>query len=156
MEHRDGATCLIVRDGKILMTKNQREHVYFSLPGGAIEEGETPEDAAIRELFEECGVRGTIIRKLSTYHMPLDEGVTIHSFLVDIGEQTPVLGHDPTDLDECQTLVGLEWKYFHEVSQRDRMFLVMLGIMGVREFLNEIQGWDDSDNYPPPRQTKNE
>ena len=31
--------------------------VFWKLPGGKIEEGETPEEAAVREAFEELGIR---------------------------------------------------------------------------------------------------
>jgi len=43
----------------------------WDLPKGRIEAGETPEEAAIREVEEECGVSGlTIKRKLpSTFHL---------------------------------------------------------------------------------------
>lgn len=43
----------------------------WDLPKGKIDEGETPEIAAIREVEEECGVKGLeIIRQLdSTYHI---------------------------------------------------------------------------------------
>ena len=40
--------------GEIILYRGKRG---WELPGGSIEEGETPEEAATRELFEECGVR---------------------------------------------------------------------------------------------------
>ena len=36
---------------------------FYSIPGGGIEDGETPEQTAIRELKEECGLDGVIIKK---------------------------------------------------------------------------------------------
>ncbi|MGE8207019.1 NUDIX hydrolase [Heyndrickxia sp. NPDC080065] len=42
---------------KILMVKNKGiKSSYFTLPGGAVEDGETLEEAAIREVKEETGV----------------------------------------------------------------------------------------------------
>ena len=38
------------------------------LPGGGIEPCETSEEAALRELKEECGLIGTISRQLNTLH----------------------------------------------------------------------------------------
>lgn len=45
-------------DGRILMMKWRDPvdgHLFWEPPGGGIESGETPRDAAIRELFEETG-----------------------------------------------------------------------------------------------------
>lgn len=38
----------------------------WSLPKGHLEEGETPEDAAVREVEEETGIRGRILAPLGT------------------------------------------------------------------------------------------
>jgi 8-oxo-dGTP pyrophosphatase MutT (NUDIX family) len=55
-------------DGKFLFI---RRFGVWDLPKGKIEEFETPEQAAIREVEEECGIFGlNIIRQLdSTYHI---------------------------------------------------------------------------------------
>jgi 8-oxo-dGTP pyrophosphatase MutT (NUDIX family) len=48
------------RDGKILLLKRAAGTALagqWYLPGGAADPGEFPEDAARRELFEECGLR---------------------------------------------------------------------------------------------------
>ena len=48
---------MIIKDGKILFIhriKNGEE--YYVLPGGAIEAGETPEQAAVREVKEETNL----------------------------------------------------------------------------------------------------
>lgn len=44
-------------EGKILIGKRKNSHApYFSIPGGHLECGETFEEAAIREVFEETGL----------------------------------------------------------------------------------------------------
>ena len=55
---RKAVKCLLIEDGKIVITKylKGRKVGYFDIPGGKIEENETPEDAAIREMKEETGI----------------------------------------------------------------------------------------------------
>jgi len=52
---------ILINDGKVLMVKNDRDPYYYSV-GGAIRHGETIEDAAIREVWEETGVKFEIDR----------------------------------------------------------------------------------------------
>ena len=44
------------------MKHNYQNQVWWCLPGGQIERNETPEEAAVSELKEECNVSGKIIR----------------------------------------------------------------------------------------------
>lgn len=54
------ASAACFRGGKVLIAKRIKPSLW-SLPGGRIEAGETPEQAAIRELFEETGVTAKIV-----------------------------------------------------------------------------------------------
>lgn len=72
---------LIIHDGKLLMMERWRGGLhYYSIPGGGIEEGETPEQAALRELDEELGVDVRIIRKV--YEVRIDDKIH-HIFLCE-------------------------------------------------------------------------
>jgi ADP-ribose pyrophosphatase YjhB (NUDIX family) len=46
--------------------KARPEGTVFALPKGGVDEGETPEQSAVREVFEETGVRGLCLFRLST------------------------------------------------------------------------------------------
>ena len=53
------ACALIDRDGRILVTQRPKDKNFAGLwefPGGKIESGETPEQAIVRELFEELSI----------------------------------------------------------------------------------------------------
>ena len=48
---------VIVQAGRVALIKRVRAgRTYYLFPGGGVEEGETPEQAAIREAHEELGV----------------------------------------------------------------------------------------------------
>lgn len=70
VEHRDGAVIMALKpDGKLIMERQFRkpvETVVFEAPAGKIDEGETPEEAALRELKEETGYTAGAIRLLTS------------------------------------------------------------------------------------------
>lgn len=144
---RDRSQAVVVRNGKILMVKEKIDgRIFFNLPGGGIEKGETPEEAAIRELKEEANVDGKIIRKLSVQYKA-DNAGEVHTFLVDVDEnQTPSQGIDP-EL-EVQAIIGVEWKNLNEISEVDRMYLWSAGLIRVDRFKMEAKRWCDEISYP--------
>ena len=57
-------------EGKWVMTEQYRHgtgKIALEFPAGIIDKGETPEQAAIRELQEECGYRATTPRYLGSF-----------------------------------------------------------------------------------------
>ncbi len=56
---RKAAKCYLVQNNKVVVTKykkgNQKQD-FYDIPGGKIEENETSEQAAIREMKEETGI----------------------------------------------------------------------------------------------------
>ena len=68
----------VINGGSILMVRHPDRGWEF--PGGHIEEGETPEDALMRELQEEVGGRGTLIAWNTEYYPDGWVGlVSVHS-----------------------------------------------------------------------------
>jgi ADP-ribose pyrophosphatase YjhB (NUDIX family) len=61
-----GADAIIYQEKKILLMKRHDNKLWAS-PGGLVEVGETPAEAAVRELFEETGINGTLDRLLGVF-----------------------------------------------------------------------------------------
>lgn len=67
------ADCLIFayHEGSLQLLLIQRKHEpfqnYWALPGGFVDENEEVEQAAQRELFEECGLKNIDLQQLHTF-----------------------------------------------------------------------------------------
>lgn len=84
-ELRASAYGIVLHESKILLS-NTRSTGKFSLPGGAIDQGERLEDALGRELREECGIEASIEKFLDFeerffYYNPLDKAWHVLAFI---------------------------------------------------------------------------
>jgi 8-oxo-dGTP pyrophosphatase MutT (NUDIX family) len=138
----------VIRDKKILMEKifyNNR--FFYTIPGGGIEEGETPEEAAIRELKEECGLEGTIAKKLTELFK--SDGSTEYVFEVNVPKhQSPIVGFDPEEPEDNQPIKDVCWMGLEQLSEKDRAFMWSYGLLEIDGFFDEILRWGDSISYP--------
>ena len=56
---RKAVRCFLIKDDKVVVTKyksGNKKEGYYDIPGGKIEDGEIPEQTAIREMREETGL----------------------------------------------------------------------------------------------------
>ena len=101
---RAGAAAVVFdRAGRILVVKENYDRRRYSLPGGALEAGETPEAAVVREAEEETGATVAVDHLIGVY--TLDNGFTAHVFrchvvsggpsLPETGELSEVAWYDP-------------------------------------------------------------
>ena len=66
---------LVFRDNYVLLTRQYRlliNKLSYEVPGGKVDNGENPEDTAIRECFEETGVRCSDLKPLIAYDPDLE------------------------------------------------------------------------------------
>ncbi len=102
----------VLRNETILMVRHRdQDREYWTLPGGGIEPDETPEEAAVREVLEETGLKATAVRFL------FEEGYlygTCQCFLLEVSaEQNIQPGHDPEEAHlekEKRLLQGADWR----------------------------------------------
>ena len=101
----------------LIARHDSRGRLLWSLPKGHLEAGETPEDAAVREVFEETGIRGSILASLGTidfWFMADDRRIhkTVHHYLLDA--QDDVLS------DADAEVAQVAWVPLDEVAARLR------------------------------------
>lgn len=64
----DRAVGVVIKDGKLLTIWRYRNgEEYYTLPGGTMEDRETPESALVREMFEETNFKVEVGEKLMEY-----------------------------------------------------------------------------------------
>lgn len=147
---RDRSQSMVIRGNRILLVEHQLfGRDFFNLPGGGIEENETPEQAALRELEEECQVKGTLVRPLTVEYKP-DLESRVFTFLVEISEDAVAkAGIDPELPADEQSIIGVKWMRLDEIAERDRAYLFGAGLMRVPYFHDEVLMWDGEDiSYP--------
>lgn len=69
------AGLVVVQEGSVLLVRQYRlllNDLSWEIPGGKVEDGETPEEAAIRECLEEAGVQCRNLKPLMFFQPGLD------------------------------------------------------------------------------------
>ena len=146
---RDRSIAMVVRGDRILSVLTNRSFgLIKELPGGGIEPGETPEAAALRELKEECGLDGTIVRPLNVLHWK--GGSTEYVFLVSVSDdQEAVVGFDPEIAPgHKQAIRDVRWLRLKDFSERERAFLWSYGLLDVEGFFDIVVSWGTEVSYP--------
>ena len=116
VEHQHSAGGLVVRDGQVLLiaTAGGRR---WQLPKGHVEEGETSEAAAVREVREETGVVGRVIAALPSIRYSFVERGTrrirkqVDYYLLAYLEGSEV-DFDPNEVD------GASWFEWDEALEK--------------------------------------
>lgn len=108
LEFRYGARGIVIReDGKIALLNKVNKNIY-KLPGGGIEDNETPEEAFKREILEETGCIIDIINKIGTteeYKTKIKFKQVSHIFVGKVIDDTHKLNLTQKEKEEGAKLV---------------------------------------------------
>lgn len=105
--------CLIIDNGKVLLLKKPR-HGWYAMPGGKMERNETIQEAVIREVYEETGLRISNPRIMSIANMikpseqPPKDDWMMFTFVCH--------GYEGTLIKDCPE-GELEWVDLSEISK---------------------------------------
>lgn len=140
---RTRAGILLIENGKVALIERHRAGLdYYVFPGGGVDEGETPEQAAVREAFEELGVEVVVRQKTAIVHF--DYSTQVY-FLVDRvgGEFGTGAGEEFTDSDPDDPQQGIYipiWMPIEELSHHANIFPE-----GVAKLVLDsmVKGWPD-------------
>jgi len=121
---RTQAVVAVLRRGDRLLLIKRAPGVilpgYWTPPSGRIEPGETHEQALIREVEEELGVKGTPIAKV--WECPTDDGeFLLHWWTADIDSHE--LRLDPTEVADARWVTCEEFLELEPTFSGDRDFI---------------------------------
>jgi 8-oxo-dGTP pyrophosphatase MutT (NUDIX family) len=108
---------------------------YYVFPGGGVEDGETPEQAALREIFEETSV--TVVPKKFVYHITWDTGEENFFYLCDYVSGDPKLSPDSEEFEQMKSGDQVYEPMWIEIDKLSDLKLYQLEVRDL--FLNDYK-----------------
>ena len=138
---RTRAGIVLIEDDKVALIERHRAGLeYFVFPGGGVDEGETPEQAAVREAMEELGVEVVVKQKVAEIQIETSRQIY---FLVERvgGEFGTGTGEEFTDSDPSDPSEGIYvpvWMPIQELPLHGNIYPVELVEIVVK---SKREGW---------------
>jgi ADP-ribose pyrophosphatase YjhB (NUDIX family) len=117
---KERAVAVLIKDGAILLIHRIKPHEdYYTLPGGSVEEGETIEEAMIREIKEELSIDAALERLLFTTE---SDDRKDHYFLVGNYSGAIALGGPEKERMNTENQYHLVWVTEEEARNMDTFY----------------------------------
>ena len=88
---------VVLRDGQVALVHRPR-YDDWSLPKGKLDPGESFEDAALREVEEETGLRCTLVRELpAVEYVVRGHPKLVRYWAMEVADETPFVPNDEVD-----------------------------------------------------------
>jgi 8-oxo-dGTP diphosphatase len=88
---------VVLRDGRVAVVHRPKYHDW-SLPKGKLDPGESFEDAALREVEEETGLRCTLVRELPAVEYEVrGRPKVVRYWAMEVEDETPFVPNDEVD-----------------------------------------------------------
>ena len=136
------AGIVLIKDNRVALIERRRAGLnYFVFPGGGVDEGESPEQAAIREAMEELGIEVAIKQKVAEIQLGRNSRQVY--FLAEQvgGEFGTGKGEEYTDSDPDDPEEGIYipiWMPIDELSQHTNVYPADVARLVVRSMK---EGW---------------
>jgi 8-oxo-dGTP pyrophosphatase MutT (NUDIX family) len=138
------AGIVLIEDNKVALIERHRAGLhYFVFPGGGVHEGESPEQAAIRETMEELGLQVAIKHKVAEVHLGRKSRQVY--FLVEqtggefgTGAGEEFTASDPDDPEEGNSFPI--WMPINELPQHEKIFPVDVAKLVLK---SQTDGWPE-------------
>lgn len=140
---RTRAGIILIENDKVALIERHRAGLhYFVFPGGGVDEGETPEQGAIREAMEELGVEVVIRQKVAVIHF--EQSTQVYFLVMRVGgEFGSGTGEEYTDSDPNDPTEGIYipvWMPIDELPRHEMIFPETLAKLVVKAMSD---GWAD-------------
>ena len=90
MAEKNAVVFLLIKDGKLLVEKRRKDKEFLPgatiIPGGSVEPGETIEEAVIREVKEELGVKAKSANYLCSMWSRKGSPFLLHFYIISAWE----------------------------------------------------------------------
>ena len=125
---RKAVRTYLIKNNKVVVIRyKQHDNGYYNIPGGKIEDGETPDETSIREFKEETGIIITKQHYIGHYTIEYPDRIfDFEIFFVDdyIGE--------PQEFDENDSM----WINIDDLYKEDKIFPSVVAIKYLKDNMN--------------------